>query len=152
VREESALIDSILQHEPLSTADLVNTLLLYFAGLAVHPKGDATDDDKNGARYDLCKLALLRLSAEDPVGFTRVAQKIKEKLGYPIGDVRRDMELLSAAQKRADAGPGSPLGAQHARADSQATQLVALAAAAELWHTPEDDAYATIEVNGHQEH
>jgi hypothetical protein len=34
---------------------------------------------------------------------------------------------------------------------SQATQLLALAADAELWHTPEGEAYATIEVDGHRE-
>jgi hypothetical protein len=36
--------------------------------------------------------------------------------------------------------------------DSQATELVALANAATLWHTPDGDPWATIPVNGHHEH
>jgi hypothetical protein len=35
---------------------------------------------------------------------------------------------------------------------SQATELVALAAACTLWHTPDEDAWATFPVNGHNEH
>lgn len=93
--DKSALADSIVNHEQLVTADLISTLLVYFTGLAI------SNEDERYQQYALCKPALLRLHAEDAVGFLRVAQKIKEQLGIPTGTIRRDIELLAATQVRA---------------------------------------------------
>jgi hypothetical protein len=138
----STLADSIVHHEKLGTADLLNTLLLYLTGLTV------SNDDERYQHYTLCKPALLRLHAEDPVGFLRVAKKIKERLGIPTGTIRQDIDLLAATQARAQQAQADP----GVGGGSQATRLVALAADAELWHTPDDEAYATIVVEGHREH
>ena len=43
-------------------------------------------------------------------------------------------------------------GAEKPTKSSQATELVKLAETATLWHTPDEDAWATFPVNGHNEH
>src|SRR5262245_32537940 len=92
----STLADSIANHETeiLSTTDLIATLLLYLTGITT------SDDDEEGRyqTYELCKPVLLRLHAEDSVGFLRVARKLKASLGIPVGAIEKDMLLLAATQ------------------------------------------------------
>src|SRR5207302_389325 len=97
----SPLANSIVNNERLSTADLISTLLMYLTALTV------SDDEQRYQHYTLCKPALLRLHAEDAVGFVRVAKRIKEQLGIPVSDIRRDVALLWATQASAQAPQGS---------------------------------------------
>jgi hypothetical protein len=66
------------------------------------------------------------------------------------------MSLRGMSHDEAEAGLKDLLGddpEKRAQAKvSQATELVKLAAAAELWHTPEQEAWASIPVNGHTEY
>src|SRR2546425_10860715 len=99
--DPSPLAHSIVDNGQLSTADLISTLLMYLTAPTV------SDDEERYRHYTLCKPALLRLHAEDAVGFVRVAKRIKEQLGIPVGDIKRDMALLWATQASAQVPQGS---------------------------------------------
>jgi hypothetical protein len=111
-----------------------------------------TNDDPEQAvierrqHYDLCKPALFRLYTEDELSYIQVAHQIKKYLRFNLPVIERDMKTEAAAERQASPAPVTQ-GQQ-----KQADHLVALAADAELWHTPEDEPYATIEGKDHKEH
>jgi hypothetical protein len=139
---QQTLADTLVNHESLAPGDLINTLLMYLTLLSEVSEEEALDE------YTLIKPALFRLYQEDQIAFTMVAKKIKKQLGFPIASIREDIGKMDLA--RTVNGGTAP----HVNPAtlSQATRLVGLVADAELWHTPECDGYATITVNGHQEH
>ena len=88
----------------------------------------------------------------------RFFQGIAEKTGIAAGELYRRLDAC-LVQQADDAdvqasvdGASADYAAGDAQAKpSQATALVKLAETAELWHTPDGDAYATVPVSDHRE-
>jgi hypothetical protein len=100
--------------------------------------GDAADMEQ-AARE--AQATYKKFEAGDAVtGFPRLCEFVDEKV------VRRALQWLGVT----GGGVNQPV---HSRAQkpSQANDLVALAAAAELFHTPDDEAYAAVELDSHRE-
>jgi hypothetical protein len=100
---------------------------------------------------DVVHTALLGLA--DPESWTDYIEVAATKAGCTAEHVRAALLTLTAAiegQLRSQAQAAAERG-EH---QSQATQLVELAAVAELWRTPgaDGEAWATIDVDGHREH
>ena len=123
----------------------------YFEGLRVVI---IPDNDKDGAEH-------VPEVANDVHG---VAENVRllELAGLPEkGDVSDWLnmggtvdKLMDLARKAPEWEPPPPVEGRRAdvsKRKSQATLLVGLAEDAELWHTPEYDAFATIEVDEHKE-
>jgi len=68
--------------------------------------------------------------------------------------MRRRIENLAdqAEEYQPDPGDSSPSGGAPHGKESAATKLTEIAKDNELWHTPDGEAYATVEVDGHWEH
>src|SRR5262245_25541884 len=105
------------------------------------------------AHYQILQPALATLSEEDPVAFELAAKQAATKLRVTLRCIRKDIAAMLPPQEEAGDTFGhaaSPRGPE--RGPSQATRLVDLAADAELFHTPDNEAWATISVEGHREH
>jgi hypothetical protein len=88
----------------------------------------------------------------------RFFQGVAEKTGIAAGELYRrlDASLVQQADDADDQVSADGAAEDYATGDgdnkpSQATALVRLAEAAELWHTPDSDAYATVPVSDHRE-
>ena len=135
----------VTEYADLSIEDLARSLAMHFTGPA--PEGDTEKDEA----YILAKPALCRLYEEDAVRFEGVARKIKAQLGHSLDSIRRDIKLLAFAH--GSAGPANSNGQHPQQSNSQATRVVSLALrSCELWHTRDSEGYATVLVDGHQEH
>jgi hypothetical protein len=86
--EAFSLGDSIVNHEQLTTGDVVNTMLMYLMLVA-----DTVKEDEQRAleEYALLKPALVRLCQEDEIGFTTVAKKITKALKFQISTIKKDV-------------------------------------------------------------
>ena len=81
-----------------------------------------------------------------------LVNNLVEDLAIAIDDARRMVNLLhQGLEREALAAEGLGLPDEDDGKQSQATTLVTLAADAELWHTPDGDAFATIDMDGHRE-
>lgn len=78
------------------------------------------------------------------LGSEAVKQQIGSALPRDEGDQTKDAE--------AKPEPKTPQANNGQERKSQSTRLIELADEAELWHTPDGDAYATIRVTDHREH
>lgn len=105
------------------------------------------------AHYQILQPALANLWETDSVAFDLATRQAAKKLGVTLRYIRKDIAgMLPPAQEEGGEYVQASSAHGQERGPSQATQLVDLAADAELFHTPDGEAWATICVEGHCEH
>ena len=108
----------------------------------IHTVGIGAGDEEIADREKAAKYTLQKIENDDPTtGWPALADLVGEKV------VNKVRQWLGLRQTRSTNMDDEGAGAK----TSQATALVGLTEGVELWHSPDFDAYATIENDGHAE-
>jgi hypothetical protein len=95
------------------------------------------------------KAEIERLAKLDEVAYMRARKEAAEKLGIDVGDLNKLVNDKRKAFATVDDAADEAAAEEKTK---QADVLIELATkSAKLFHTPDDVAYADIEINGHRE-